>query len=225
MVLELSWGDFRCPISRAKGFDMSTTPVNLTQAPRGGNLVSGGATFRVWVPRASAVYVCGDFNSWPKTSGVPLTQVGGGHWAGFIPGLKEGDQYLFYVNGLGSQGYKRDPRARELTFLPVFPQSNCVLRDPSLFPWHSPGFRTPAFNDLVVYQLHVGTFLIASGNQNGYFLDVVSQLPYLANLGINAIEPLPVTEAANYPSLGYNGTDLYSPEQEYGEADNSGLAK
>jgi 1,4-alpha-glucan branching enzyme len=124
-----------------------------------------------------------------------LKQIGGGHWAGFIAGVKEGDQYLFYVNGPGSQGYKRDPRARELTSTPAFPQSNCVLRDPSLFPWHNIGFKTPAFNDLVVYQLHVATFSIASGNQNGYFLDVVSKLPCLASLGINVIEPLPVTEA------------------------------
>lgn len=204
---------------------MSSTPVDLTKTAMGGNLVAGGATFRVWAPHANAVYFCGDFNAWPKAAGVPLTKIGGDHWAAFVPGLKEGDQYLFYVNGLGSQGYKRDPRARELTFTPVFPQSNCALRDPSLFPWHNSGFRTPDFNDLVVYQLHVGTFQLASGNKNGYFLDVVSKLPYLASLGINAIEPLPVTEAANYPSLGYNGTDLYSPEQEYGEADNSGLAK
>jgi 1,4-alpha-glucan branching enzyme len=202
---------------------MSSISPQLAQAPMGGTLVLGGATFRVWAPRATAVCVCGDFNSWPKNAGVPLIQIGAGHWAGFVPDLKEGDQYLFYVTGLGNEGYKRDPRARELTFTPAFPLSNCVLRDPSLFPWHNPGFQTPAFNDLVVYQLHVGTFLISSGNPNGHFLDVVSQLPYLASLGINAIEPLPVTEAANYPSLGYNGTDLYSPEQEYGEADDSAL--
>ncbi len=204
---------------------MSSPAVNLAQVAMGGTLVPGGATFRVWAPRANAVYVCGGFNSWPKNAGVSLGQIGGGHWAGFVPGLKEGDQYLFYVNGIGSQGYKRDPRARELSFAPSFPQSNCVLRDPFLFPWHNIGFRAHAFNDLVVYQLHVGTFSIASGNPNGRFLDVVSKLPYLARLGINAIEPLPVTEAANYPSLGYNGTDVYSPEQEYGDADSSGLER
>jgi 1,4-alpha-glucan branching enzyme len=202
---------------------MSSSPVNLAQVPMGGTLVSGGATFRVWAPRATAVYLCGDFNSWPKDGGLLLEQIGGGHWAGFVPGLQEGDEYLFYVDGLGSKGYKRDPRARELTFTPPFPQSNCVLRDPALFPWHNTGFRTPAFNDLMIYQLHVGTFSIASGNPNGHFLDVVSKLPYLASLGINAIEPLPVTEAANYPSLGYNGTDLYSPEQEYGDADDAAV--
>lgn len=203
---------------------MSSTE-ELARVPMGGTLISGGATFRVWAPRANAVYVCGEFNSWPKSAGVPLTPIGGGHWAGFISGLKEGDQYLFYVDGCGSQGYKRDPRARELTSAPAFPHSNSTLRDPFLFPWHNPGFQTPAFNDLVVYQFHVGTFSIASRNPNSYFLDVAAKLPYLASLGINAIEPLPVTEAANYPSLGYNGTDLYSPEQDYEETDSSKLAQ
>lgn len=191
----------------------------------GGTLVPGGATFRVYAPRATAVYVCGDFNAWPQSGGFLLTQIGGGHWAGYIAGLQEGDRYLYYVNGPAGPHYKRDPRARELTFTPTFPMSNCVLRDPFLFPWHNTGFRPPAFNDLVVYQLHIGTFSIGGGNPNGYFLDAVARLPYLASLGINAIEPLPVTEAANYPSLGYNGTDLYSPEQSYGTDDPAALAQ
>jgi len=202
---------------------MSTTSINLANVPMGGTLVPGGATFRVWAPRAKAVYLCGDFNHWPQDAGFLLTQIGGGHWAALVAGLKEGDQYLFYEVGQGDKGYKRDPRARELTFAPAFPLSNCVLRDPSPFPWHNTGFQPPAFNDLVVYQLHVGTFSIGAGNQNGHFLDVAAKLPYLASLGINAIEPLPVVEAANYPSLGYNGTDDYSPENEYGEADQPGL--
>jgi 1,4-alpha-glucan branching enzyme len=204
---------------------MSSSTVNLPQVPMGATLVPGGATFRVFAPNANAVYVSGDFNSWPPNSGVPLAQIGGGHWAAFVPNLQEGDQYRFYVNGQGSNGYKRDPRARELTFIPSFPASNCVLRNPTLFPWHNTQFRPPAFNDLILYQLHVGTFSIATGSPNGCFLDLVSKLPYLASLGINAIEPLPVTEAANYPSLGYNGTDLYSPEQEYGIPDGAALAQ
>jgi len=201
---------------------MSSTPLRLVEAPMGGTLVPGGATFRVWAPRARAVSVCGDFNRWPGAGGVPLTPIGGGHWAGFVAGVKEGDAYLFWVDGPGSTGYKRDPRARELTFTPAFPESNCVLRDPARFPWHTTGFAPPAFNDLVVYQLHVGTFSIAPGNQHGSFLDVAAKLPYLVSLGVNAIEPLPVTESATYPSLGYNGTDPYSPETEYGEPDEPG---
>ncbi|HET8924271.1 MAG TPA: alpha-amylase family glycosyl hydrolase [Candidatus Acidoferrum sp.] len=200
-----------------------TPRLDLTNAPMGGTLVPGGATFRVWAPRAKAVYVSGDFNGWKQNGDGQLQPVGGGHWAAFIPGLKDSDRYLFYVDGLGTDGYKRDPRARMLTFQPVFPLANCVLRDPLRFPWHDTGFRPPAFNDLIIYELHVGTFSIKPGNPDGYFLDVIQRVPYLAALGVHAIELLPVQEFNTEFSLGYNGTDYYSPENEYAEADEANL--
>ena len=200
-----------------------TPQPDLTNAPMGSTLVPGGASFRVWAPRAKAVYVSGDFNSWKRNGDGQLQPIGGGHWAAFIPGVKDGDQYLFYVNGLGTDGYKRDPRARMLTFQPAFPLANCVLRDPRRFPWHDTGFRPPAFNDLIIYELHVGTYSIKPGNLDGYFLDVIQRVPYLAALGVNAIELLPVQEFETEFSLGYNGTDYYSPENEYAEADETKL--
>ncbi len=152
-----------------------------------------------------------------------LQPIGGGHWAAFVPGLKDGDQYLFYIDGLGTDGYKRDSRARMLTFEPTFPLANCVLRDPARFPWHETGFRSPPFNDLIIYELHVGTYSIKPGNPDGCFLDVIQRIPYLAALGVNAIELLPVQEFETEFSLGYNGTDYYSPENEYAEADEAKL--
>jgi hypothetical protein len=101
----------------------------------GGTLIPGGATFRIWAPRAKNVYVCGDFNRWQQNTGSRLNPIAGGHWAGFFPGLNDGDQYLFYVDGIGTSNYKRDPHGRLLTFQPAFPGSNCVLRNPARFPW------------------------------------------------------------------------------------------
>ncbi len=100
---------------------MPDAEPDLANAPMGGTLVPGGATFRIWAPRANAVYVSGDFNGWRQDAGASLGQIGGGHWAIFVPGLKDGDHYLFYVNGIGTSGYKRDPCARTLTFQPAFP--------------------------------------------------------------------------------------------------------
>src|SRR5271168_101647 len=111
-----------------------TPPLpDLANAPMGATLVPGGATFRIWAPRATAVYIAGDFNAWKQTPGALLNQIGNGHWAGFVPGLQDGDQYLFYVNGTGTTGFKRDPEARVLTFQPVFPNANCVIRNPGRF--------------------------------------------------------------------------------------------
>ena len=201
-----------------------TAPPDLTKAPMGATLVPGGATFRVWAPRAKEIYVSGDFNGWSQEAGSSLSQIGAGHWASFVPGPKDGDQYCFYVvNGTSTvastSGYKRDPRARLLTFQPAFPLAHSVLRDPSGFPWHRDHFVPPAFNDLIIYQLHVGTYVIAPDNPDGTFLDLIQQVPYLASLGVNAIELLPIQEYPTTFSMGYNGTELYSPENQYAVAD------
>src|SRR5262249_19654795 len=122
--------------------------------------------------------------------------------------------------GPSGEGYKRDPRARELS-LEGYPDCHCLAQLEAAFPWHDASFRAPAFNDLIIYQLHVGVFY---AQHNGVdirkdrvskFLDVVDRTEYLAALGINAIQPLPVVEWQGITSRGYNNTDFYSPEMDY----------
>ncbi len=189
--------------------------------PMGANLIGDGATFRVWAPRAEAVYINGNFNygdNWTKDGDESnrLVRDGSGYWSGFVPGVKDGDQYKFYIVGKGSKGFKRDPYARELTEDPAYPNCNCIVRDPVSYPWHDQGYHPPAFNDLIIYQFHVGTFYGPDREQRvARFLDVLDRLEYLVDLGINAIEPLPVVEYASPRSLGYDGSDIFSPEMDY----------
>jgi 1,4-alpha-glucan branching enzyme len=115
----------------------------------GANLTAGGATFRVFGPSAVEVFVSGDFNGWkPQDPAAQLVKQGN-EWRGFIPDLKDGTRYKFFVVGLGSTGFKRDPHAREIVPMPGLP-NNCVVRDPNTFPWHDQGFSPPAFNDLIM---------------------------------------------------------------------------
>jgi 1,4-alpha-glucan branching enzyme len=86
----------------------------------GANLIADGATFRVWAQRAEAVYVNGRFSNtdvWNKDDPDLLSKKDGrGYWAGFLKGVQDGDQYLFYVvGGPVRKNFKRDPYARELT--------------------------------------------------------------------------------------------------------------
>ena len=60
---------------------------------------------------------------------------------------------------------------------------------------------------------------VATDNFAGKFLDVIEKLPYLQALGVNAIQPLPIVEFPTEFSLGYNGTDYFSPEEDYGVSD------
>jgi len=186
--------------------------------PMGANLVldAGGCTFRLWAPRAHAVFVCGTFNDWVVAESFRL--LAGptpGHWAGFIPSVGDGAEYKFWVDGESGAGWKRDPYARELSFKPDYPLSNCIVRNPRVYPWQDAGFRPPAFSDLVIYQLHIGAFGRSDSGKGGRFLDVIDKVPYLADLGVNALELLPIVEFPQDHSLGYNGLDYYSPEMAY----------
>jgi 1,4-alpha-glucan branching enzyme len=221
--------------------------------PMGANLVSemgvvgGGATFRAWAPRATAVYVNGVFDGVPRVGQTPdllMAKDANGYWSGFLAEAGEGDTYRFYVVGEGSSGYKRDPYARELANDPALPFPVCaaVIRGVSKYPWHDAGFRAPDYSDMVVYQLHIGTYDPASPGQRvdggppvaapgwaGTYLDVVEKVEYLAALGINVVQPLPVYEeedspSQGYPGLGYQGSDLFSPALDYAVYDAAALA-
>jgi len=199
--------------------------------PMGANLVAeigvagGGATFRAWAPRATAVYVNGVFGGVERsgqTSNLLMAKDANGYWSGFLAKAAEGDTYRFYVVGEGSSGYKRDPYARELANDPALPFPVCpsVIRTAGEYPWHDAEFRTPDYSDMVVYQLHIGTYAPASPGWAGTFLDVIEKVEYLAALGINVVQPLPVYEmedspSQGYPGLGYQGSDLYSPAIDY----------
>ena len=180
--------------------------------PMGATLVADGATFRVWAPHARSVYAVGDFNDHRRDDASLLTRDELGHWRGFVAGVRDRDRYMFYVVGDGSEGPKRDPYARELEA--PFP-SECIIRCAD-FPWHESGFVTPAFQDLVIYQLHVGAFFTPNlPAKGGTFLDVARKIPYLAALGVTAIQLMPIQEFQTEFSLGYNGTDYFSPEMDF----------
>ena len=184
--------------------------------PMGANLIADGATFRVWAPHAHSVYVLGDFNDRQRNDASLLSRDDQGHWRGFIPGVRDRQRYMFYVVGEGSEGPKRDPYARELET--PFP-SDCIIRTTD-FPWHEGGYVTPRFHDFVIYQLHVGTFFTPNlPGKGGTFLDVARKIPHLADLGVTALQLLPIQEFQTAFSLGYNGTDYYSPEMDFAVAD------
>jgi 1,4-alpha-glucan branching enzyme len=191
---------------------------NITSAtPAGANLTEGGATFRVWAPRAAAVFLNGSFGGTvydQQTGDRLLCKDAAGCWTGFQAGARDGDLYRFWVTGLGSSGYKRDPYARELT-ASDFPNCFSILRAANAYPWHDAGFRTPDFSDLVIYQVHIGTYAISTPGVAANFLDVAAKVPYLAALGINLLQPLPIDEQEANPSMGYGGADLFSPDFPY----------
>jgi 1,4-alpha-glucan branching enzyme len=188
-----------------------------TATPTGTQVLPDGACFKVWAPRATAVYLNGTFGGTvhdQQTDDRLLAKDASGYWTGFQAGARDGDLYRFWIVGTGSSGYKRDPYARELA--PVgFPDCHSVLRSSDAYPWHDSGFLTPDFSAITIYQLHVGTYAIRKCGVASNLLDVACKIPYIAALGANVLQPLPIDEQEANPSMGYGGADLFSPDFPY----------
>jgi 1,4-alpha-glucan branching enzyme len=195
--------------------------------PMGANLIyGGGATFRAWAPLANAVYVNGIFGGASRTGqtdNLLLAKDGNGYWTGFVDAAREADPYRFWVVGPGSSGYKRDPYARELAKDEPFPNCSSLIRSATAYPWHDSAFITPDFSNMIIYQLHIGTYSPSASGVNSTFLDVIAKIPYLVALGANVLQPLPVDEVETDPSMGYDGADYFSPDFPYVVSDPAAL--
>ena len=187
------------------------TPSPSARQGMGTILFPGGAAFRVWAPFASAVYVAGTFNQWSVTAN-PFAREGNGYWSVEVSGAKIGDEYQFVIsNGAQPLIWHKNPYASEV----VSSSGNSIIHDPN-FDWTGDSFVMPPWNELVIYEMHVGTFNDASRTGPGTFDEIVPKLPYLADLGINAIEIMPVLQFPMDYSWGYNPADPFAVDSSLG---------
>ena len=179
----------------------------------GAVLSDGAVTFRVWAPHAEKVFVGGSFNNWSKNE-ISLEIEDNGYWSVITEKASEGDEYKFFIEYEGEVLARNDPYAFEVTNS----NGNSIIRTLD-FKWDDEDFKMPSWNELVIYELHVGTFNRSSPNTVGTFEDVIAKLDYLKELGINCIELLPVAEFAGGISWGYNPAHPFAIEQDYGGPD------
>jgi 1,4-alpha-glucan branching enzyme len=168
------------------------------------NNAATGVGFRVWAPNADAVALVGDFNGWAVFSTM-LASEGDGVWSRDVPEASPGDEYQFVIINDGVQYWRNDARARNLTNS----VGNSIIHDPDSYLWSTAKYERPAWRDMVVYEMHVGTF--SSG-----LMQAIPKLDYLVDLGINAVELMPIWEFAGNLSWGYNGSHPFAPESSYG---------
>ena len=185
----------------------------------GAILHPGGVAFRVWAPHARSVAVAGDFNDW-STDRHPLAREQGGYWSvdidgavdGNNDGAKAGDEYKFVIEGPAGELWRKDPYARAVDHS----NGNAIIVDPS-FDWSGDeGFRMPPWHELVIYEMHVGTFNDTPGGPPGDLRTAVARLSHLVELGVNAIQIMPIGEFPGDHSWGYNPADIFAVESAYG---------
>lgn len=187
-------------------------PVPVEHPGMGAVPYGGGITFRLWAPHADHVFVIGEFNDWSKTAN-PLAHDGEGYWSVDVPGAKSGQQYKFVIYNGSQELSRNDPYAREMTQS----NGNSIVHSPE-FDWSDDHFDMPAWNMLVIYEMHIGTFNRKNKESTGTFATAIERLPYLKDLGINAIEIMPPMEFPGSQSWGYNPDHPFALEHDYGGA-------
>jgi 1,4-alpha-glucan branching enzyme len=187
-----------------------TSASPSTQEGMGAMPYQEGIGFRVWAPHADKVSVTGSFNNWSKTAN-PMIHEGNGYWSCDIAEAKAGDQYRYIIVSDSRELSRIDPYAREVTSS----VGNAIVHDPA-FDWSQGDYRTPPFNEMVIYEMHIGTFNDQPGGPPGNLNSAIEKLPYLEELGINAIEVMPPMEFAGGFSWGYNPALIFAIESDYG---------
>lgn len=125
-----------------------------------------------------------------------------------VAGVGPGTRYQFSIEG----GPPRpDPRS---PWQPDGPDGPSAVVDHRAFNWSDQAWRGTPLSQAVIYEAHLGTF-----SAEGTFDGVIAHLAHLVNLGVNAIELLPVAEAGGQRGWGYDGVDLWAPHHAYGGPD------
>ena len=169
-----------------------------------------GVAFRVWAPHADAVYVVGSFNDWSPDA-HPMEKEGEGYWYADISSAAIGDEYRYRIVNGDKQLLRIDPYARQVTSS----VGNAVVYDPH-FDWEGDDFHIPPVNELVIYEMHLGTFHDKEDGKSDKFEEALQKLDHLQRLGVNVMEVMPLAQFAGELSWGYNPSCVFAVETNYG---------
>jgi maltooligosyltrehalose trehalohydrolase len=174
--------------------------------PFGAIEVEGGVEFRVWAPghRSVDVVIYGP-NAEEVIALEAERSAEDGWFRGRVEGIGAGARYRYRLDG--GDAFP-DPASRSQ---PEGVHDPSEVVDPSSFAWTDDEWRGVPREDLVIYELHVGTF-----TPEGTFDAAIAKLDRLASLGVTAIEPMPVASFPGGRNWGYDGVSLYAPDASYG---------
>lgn len=162
-------------------------------------LAEGGVRFRVWAPSVASMAV--RVNDAPPVAMDRVEE----DFEVIVSDARPGDRYSLVLDGAGE---RPDPRSRSQ---PEGVHNRSEVVDYTAFAWDDSGGPGIALHDYIFYELHIGTF-----TPEGTFHGAASKLAYLNDLGVTAIELMPVVEFPGTRNWGYDGVNLFAPHSAYG---------
>lgn len=181
-----------------------TLTVEPRRLPQGAECVPGGVHFRVWAPQRNTVEVVIE-----RGPTVPLSPEGNGYFSVRVNGAGPGSRYGYRLDR--ETGPFPDPASR---YQPEGPHGPSEVVDPTAFPWSDAGWHGIPRHDLVVYEMHIGTF-----TPEGTWAAALAHLPRLRELGITMLEVMPVADFPGRFGWGYDGVNAFAPTRLYGAPD------
>jgi maltooligosyltrehalose trehalohydrolase len=168
----------------------------------------GSVRFRLWAPAAQKVELClaPAFSNEPasqqsRSVHIPLNRREDGWFELVTDQAKPGSDYFFRIDG---QHRVSDPASR---FQPRDVHGPSQVVDPGTFDWRDANWRGRPWQDAVIYELHVGAFSAA-----GTFAGVIERLDYLVDVGITALELMPLADFPGQRNWGYDGVFPFAPD-------------
>ena len=166
--------------------------------------------FRVWAPHADKVSVVGDFNGWDGNRNE-MVRDDQGCWFAKVPEANFGHEYRFEIINGSNRFTRVDPYAKSVTNS----VGNGILADLE-FDWGDGSYELPPQNEIVLYEMHIGTFHVKEPGRPSTFDEAIEKLDHLVYLGINVVEIMPCAEFAGDLSWGYNPAHVFAIEEAYG---------
>ena len=191
----------------ARWFGVVDNPV-ATELQLGATPVAHGTTaFRVWAPTRHKVTVDVVDHDGTKRR-YPLARSEFGYFSATVAGVGPGTDYQYTLD---DQTTRPDPCSR---FQPDGVHGVSRVVDPNSFPWTDQDWKGVRKRDLVIYELHLGAF-----TTTGTFQAAIERLDELVELGITAVELMPVAQSPGRWNWGYDGVGLYAVRNSYGTPD------
>jgi len=167
----------------------------------GTQLLAGAVRFRLWAPKTASVAVrVEELNQAVQMNALPR-----GWYEAEVEGAAPGMRYRFILED-GSE--VPDPASR---FQPEDVHGPSEIIDPRSFAWTDAGWRGRPWEEMVIYELHLGAF-----TPEGTFRAAIDKLDYLTELGVTAIQLMPIGDFAGRWNWGYDGVSLFAPDSSYG---------